>query len=86
MKEMIPRKYESESRNWFSLFNKAICLNFNATTGNTHGIKFNIIPPTHIDLSLHKDWSLEFGNKLLEECSFFYEKVSFKEIAKAKRK
>ncbi len=42
---MIPRKYESESRNLFSLFNKAICLNFNATTGNTHGIKFNIIPP-----------------------------------------
>ena len=51
-----------------------------------YSVKFNIIPPTHIDLSLHKDWSLEFGNKLLEECSFFYEKVNFKEIAKAKRK
>ena len=45
VKEMMPRKYESESKNFFSLLSKVICLNFNATTGNTHGMRFSIIPP-----------------------------------------
>ena len=51
-----------------------------------YSVIFNIIPPTHIDLSIHKDWSLEYGNLLLRDCNFTYEKVNFKEIAKARRK
>ena len=51
-----------------------------------YSVIFNVIPPTHIDLSIHKDWSLEYGNSLLQDCNFTYKKVNFKEIAKARRK
>jgi len=49
-------------------------------------VKFNVIPPTKIDLSLHKDWAKSYGDALMKEESFSYKNVNFKEIAKARRK
>tara|TARA_B100000795_G_C22761058_1_gene423615 strand:+ start:400 stop:954 length:555 start_codon:yes stop_codon:yes gene_type:complete len=48
-------------------------------------VKFNIIQPTSIDLAVHKDWFKKYGNSLLENESFHYNKVNFKEVANANR-
>tara|TARA_Y100001970_G_C14136981_1_gene804836 strand:- start:77 stop:613 length:537 start_codon:yes stop_codon:yes gene_type:complete len=48
-------------------------------------VEFNILPPTHIDLALHKDWADSYGEQLLKTYSFSYENINFKEIAKANR-
>ena len=47
---------------------------------------FNVIPPTNMDLSLHKDWSINYGNSLFKQTSFKYKSVDFKEIAESSRK
>ena len=39
---------------------------------DNYSVKFNIIPPTHMDLALHKDWSLKYGESLINETSFSY--------------
>ncbi len=51
-----------------------------------YSVEFNVLPPTSIELSLHKDWSENYGNRLMSDYSFFYENVNFEEIAKASRK
>ena len=47
---------------------------------------FNVIPPTNMNLSLHKDWLDNYGNKLFDQTSFKYKSVNFKEIAESSRK
>ena len=47
---------------------------------------FNVIPPSSMDLSLHKDWSINYGNSLFKQTSFKYKSVDFKEIAESSRK
>ena len=49
-------------------------------------VEFNVLPPTEIELSFHKDWSKMYGNKLFEKKSFTYTNVDFEEIANASRK
>ena len=49
-------------------------------------VEFNVLPPTEIELSFHKDWSKIYGNKLFEKKSFTYTNVDFEEIANASRK
>ena len=49
-------------------------------------IRFNVIPPTGQDLSLHKDWLDGYGNQLFKQTSFTYIKVNFKEIAESSRR
>ena len=49
-------------------------------------VEFNILPPTHIDLSLHKDWLDNYGNELMENQYFKYSNVDFKEIANSSRR
>ena len=51
-----------------------------------YSVEFNVLPPTSIELSLHKDWSENYGNRLMSDYSFFYENVNFEEIANASRK
>ena len=48
-------------------------------------VKFNISPPSGIDLAVHKDWLNEYGNQLISNYRFEYKNVNFNEIAKAKR-
>ena len=48
-------------------------------------VEFNIIPPTHIDLALHKDWLDRYGESFINNAYFKYKNVDFSEIAKAKR-
>ena len=49
-------------------------------------VEFNVIPPTNIELSLHKDWVDKYGNQLMSNQYFLYENVNFEEIANASRK
>ena len=49
-------------------------------------VEFNILPPTHIDLSLHKDWLDNYGNELMKNQYFKYSNVDFEEIANSSRK
>lgn len=51
-----------------------------------YSVVFYVLPPTSIELSLHKDWSENYGNRLMSDYSFFYENVNFEEIANATRK
>tara|TARA_Y100001954_G_C15689275_1_gene541863 strand:- start:70 stop:609 length:540 start_codon:yes stop_codon:yes gene_type:complete len=48
-------------------------------------VEFNVIPPTNIELSLHKDWLDKYGNQLMTNQYFLYENVNFEEIANAFR-
>ena len=49
-------------------------------------VEFNILPPTHIDLSLHKDWIDNYGNELMKNQYFKYSDVDFEEIANSSRR
>ena len=49
-------------------------------------VEFNVIPPTNIELSLHKDWVDQYGNQLMTDKYFLYENVNFEEIVNASRK
>ena len=48
-------------------------------------VEFNIMPPTNIELSLHKDWLDMYGEKLMSKKYFSYKNVNFEEIANASR-
>ena len=49
-------------------------------------VEFNILPPTYIDLSLHKDWLDNYGNQLMKNQYFKYSNVDFEEIANSSRR
>ena len=49
-------------------------------------VEFNILPPTHIDLSFHKDWLDNYGNELMKNQYFKYSNVDFEEIANSSRR
>ena len=49
-------------------------------------VTFNVAPPTHMDLALHRDWLNTYGEKLSEEKQFTYKNVFFGDICKASRK
>ena len=48
-------------------------------------VEFNIIPPTHKELSIHRDWFKAYGDQLLKQHNFSYKNINFKNIAKATR-
>ena len=50
-----------------------------------YSVEFNVLPPTNIELSLHRDWLDNYGDSLMKEYSFSYENVDFEEIANASR-
>ena len=49
-------------------------------------VEFNILPPTNIDLSLHKDWLDNYGDRLLKSQYFKYDDIDFEEIANSSRR
>ena len=49
-------------------------------------VEFNILPPTNIDLSLHKDWLDNYGDRLMKSQYFKYDNVDFEEIANSTRR
>ncbi len=51
-----------------------------------YDIEFKITPPSSIELALHYDWNEEYGKNLLNEYTFNYKRVSFKQIAKTSRR
>jgi uncharacterized protein involved in high-affinity Fe2+ transport len=56
------------------------------STDDLYLVEFNILPPTHIDLSLHKDWLDNYGNELMKNQYFKYSNVDFEEIANSFRR
>ena len=48
-------------------------------------VRFNVTPPTKIDLAIHQDWFNLYGEKVLSTYVFEYENINFKEIAEATR-
>ena len=67
-------------------FHYARNISLPGSISDLYTVKFNVIPPTKQDLSLHKDWSEGYQKKLFDEKSFTYKKVNFKEIAESSRK
>jgi len=49
-------------------------------------VEFNVLPPTHIELSLHKDWLDNYGKDLMKKQYFKYKNVDFEEIANSSRR
>ena len=49
-------------------------------------VEFNVLPPTHIELSLHKDWLDNYGKDLMKKQYFKYKHVDFEEIANSSRR
>ena len=49
-------------------------------------VEFNIIPPTNIELSFHKDWLDKYGSQLMTNQYFIYKNVNFEEIVNATRR
>ena len=50
-----------------------------------YDVTFTVVPPTHMDLGLHKDWVDTYGKSLMDDQVFNYKDVNFEEIAKATR-
>ena len=67
-------------------FHYARNISLPGSTSDLYTVKFNVIPPTSQDMSLHKDWLDNYGNQLFEQTSFTYKKVNFKEIAESTRR
>ena len=67
-------------------FHYARNISLPGTHEDLYKVEFNILPPTHIDLAIHKDWSDTYGKQLFDPISFSYSGISFKEIANASRK
>ena len=49
-------------------------------------VEFNVLPPTHIELSFHKDWLDNYGKALMKNQYFKYKNVDFQEIANSSRR
>ena len=67
-------------------FHYARNISLPGSINDLYTVKFNVIPPTGQDLSLHKDWLDGYGNQLFQQTSFTYKKVNFKEIAESTRR
>ena len=52
---------------------------------DSYDVQFNIIAPSSIELALHNDWLEKYGKNLLNDYTFYYKSVNFKQIAKAIR-
>ena len=50
-----------------------------------YSVTFNVLPPTYIDLALHKDWLDQYGEELLIDQTFSYKNIYFGEICRAVR-
>ena len=50
-----------------------------------YSVTFNVLPPTYIDLALHKDWLDQYGGELLGNQKFSYKNIYFGEICRAVR-
>ena len=51
-----------------------------------YSVKFSVLPPSQIDLALHKDWLDNYGESLTSGCDFTYKNIYFGDICRATRK
>ena len=66
-------------------FHYARNISLPGSVDDLYTVEFNVIPPTHMDLALHKDWLDAYGDSLMKSAYFKYRNVDFSEIARAKR-
>ena len=52
---------------------------------DNYDVQFNVIAPSNIELALHNDWVEKYGKNLLNDYTFYYKSVNFKQIAEAIR-
>ena len=52
---------------------------------DNYNVQFNILSPSNIELALHNDWTEKYGKNLLNDYTFYYKGVNFKQIAEAIR-
>ena len=66
-------------------FHYARNISLPGSINDLYSVQFNIIPPTEVDVALHKDWLNEFGEQIISNHVFNYKSINFKEIAEASR-
>jgi uncharacterized protein involved in high-affinity Fe2+ transport len=67
-------------------FHYARNISLPGSISDMYTVDFNIIPPSNIELALHNDWVLKYGENFLVNKKFKYHDVDFEEIAKSSRK
>ena len=67
-------------------FHYARNISLPGSINDLYSVTFNVMSPTKMDLSLHKDWLNNYGNSLMSDHSYTYKSVNFRNIARAKRK
>ena len=67
-------------------FHYARNISLPGSVNDFYNVQFKISPPSSTELALHNDWFKEYGKNLLNEYTFNYEGINFKQIAGASRK
>ena len=67
-------------------FHYARNISLPGSVNDRYNVQFNITSPSESDLALHYDWTEEYGKNLLNDYTFDYKRVNFKQIAEAIRK
>ena len=67
-------------------FHYARNISLPGSINDLYSVTFNVVSPTKMDWSLHKDWLNNYGDSLMSDHSFSYKSVNFRNIARAKRK
>ena len=67
-------------------FHYARNISLPGSVNDFYNVQFKISPPSNTDLALHNDWFKEYGKNLLNEYTFNYKRINFKQIAAASRK
>ena len=66
-------------------FHYARNISLPGSINDLYNVQFNITSPSESDLALHYDWTEEYGKNLLNDYTFDYKRVNFKQIAEAIR-
>ena len=66
-------------------FHYARNISLPGSINDLYSVQFNIIPPTEVDVALHKDWLNKFGEQIISNHTFNYKSINFKEIAEGSR-
>ncbi len=67
-------------------FHYARNMSLPGAVSDLYRVKFTILPPSYVDLALHKDWIDNHGKALIQNVVFEYKDVNFKAIAQASRR
>ena len=72
--------------NLIDYFHYARNISLPGSIDDLYTVIFNVVPPTDVDLSLHKDWIDSYGTYFICSQNFKYSHVDFSDIARANRR